>query len=487
IEAPLFVQGRAEMAELDRRISDTEVMLRRALDPDLEQIERFRNRKKAMDLLGETKDLSLSSDDPYFAFRIKKFEDITKYEDLRKLLGAPDEKDTPDRWKTDMDALIAKYPDAPSLYYVRALFRSEHNDLIGGKADLTKALDLFPAFYEALGLLSEILLRMMDMEGSLAAINRALEAKPDYVEGRVIRGRCLYFTAYGTPAFLEELDIARKLDPQDSQAVAVRRALTSQRVGPRDLGCRFDHETEHYRITSDISAEASKRYGENLEAAYRHYASSFRTSPGMAVRGKPRVTIFQTAENYYTYYELLSEERGENTLGVFRPNLNELVLFESTDISETNHVLYHEAVHHFMTLLTNRTPPYWYNEGIAEYLGSIEIEKGRLTGKALPLRMRLPYVQQAIDVGADLAFEKIMNEAPSEFYSGNSALKYAQAWSMIHFFYEFDKGRYRSLIEKYFDDLRAGKTPNECYTAVFKDKDETLRKEWREFTKNLKP
>lgn len=487
LEAPLFIQGRAEMAELDRRISDTEVLLRRALDPDLEQIERFRNRRKAMALLGDAKDVSLSSDDPYFAFRIKKFEDITKYEDLRRILNNPDEKDSPDQWKTDMDALIGRYSDAPSLYYVRALFRTEHNDLIGARADLAKALDLFPVFTEALGLLSEILLRMMDFEGALAAINRALEAKPDYVEGRVIRARCLYFTSFGTPGFLEDLDVARKLDPQDSQAVSVRRALTSQRVGPRDLGCRFDHETEHYRITSDISLEASRRYGENLEAAYRHYSSSFRTAPGIAARGKPRVTIFQTAENYYTYWELLSEERGENTLGVFRPNLNELVLFESTDIADTNHVLYHEAVHHFMTLLTNRTPPYWYNEGIAEYLGSIEIEKGRLLGKALPLMMRLPYVQQAIDVGADLPFEKIMNESPGEFYSGNASLKYAQAWSMIHFFYEFDKGRYRALIEKYFDQLRAGRTPHECYDSVFKEKDETLRKEWREFTKAMKP
>ncbi|HEV3029057.1 MAG TPA: hypothetical protein VG457_15880, partial [Planctomycetota bacterium] len=487
LEAPLSVQGRAEVAELDRRISDTEVMLRRALDPDLEQIERFRNRKKAMDLLGETKDLSLSSDDPYFAFRIKKFEDITKYEDLRKTLSNPDEKDSPEKWKEEMDVLIGKYPDSPSLYYVRGLFRSEHHDLVGGRVDLNKALDLFPAFYEALGLLSEILLRMADFEGSLAAINRALEAKPDYVEGRVIRARCVYFTSFGTQAFLEDLDIARKLDPQDSQAVSVRRALTSQRVGPRDLGCRFDHETEHYRITSDISADASKRYGENLEAAYRHYSSSFKNPPGSAARGKPRVTIFQTAENYYTYYELLSEERGENTLGVFRPNLNELVLFESTDIAETNHVLYHEAVHHYMTLLTNNTPPYWFNEGIAEYLGSIEIEKGRLTGKALPLRSRLPYVQQAIDVDADLPFEKIMNETPREFYSGNSPLKYAQAWSMIHFFYEFDKGRYRSLIEKYFEALRSGGTPHDCFDLVFKEKEATLRKEWREFIKTLKP
>jgi len=488
IEAPLALQGRAEAAELNRRISDTEVMLRRALDPDLEQIEKFRNRKKAMDLLGEVKDLSLSSDDPYFAFRIKKFEDITKYEELKKNLLTVDEKQAPDAWKKEIDDLLGKYPDAPSLYYVRALVRDEHHDLAGARADLRKALELFPEFHEALGLLGEILLQSADFQGSLAAATRAIEARPDYVQGYVLRARGVYITSFGSnKGFLEDLDIAQKLDPLDSEAVSVRRALTSQKVGPKDLGCRFNVETEHYRITSDISDEASKRYGENLEAAYRHYASSFKVSPTLGFLGKPRVAIFQTAENYYTYWELLSEDRGENTLGVFRPGLNELVLFESTDVAETNHVLYHEAVHHFMTLMTNTTPPFWYNEGIAEYMGSIRVEDGKVLEKALPLRSRLPYIQQAIDVGADVAFDKIMNESPREFYSGNSPLKYAQAWSMIHFFYEYEKGRYRPRIEKYFELLRQGRTPADCYDAVFRADEGTLRKEWREFTRKLRP
>jgi hypothetical protein len=306
------------------------------------------------------------------------------------------------------------------------------------------------------------------------------------VEGYVIRAQCVYATSGPMNAFMEDLDIARRLDPQDTQAVTVQRMLKYQRLGPRELGCRFDYETEHYKVTSDISAEASKRYGDNLEAAYRHYAASFKV-PDLRPRPKPRVSIFNTAENYYTYFELLSEDRGENTLGVFRPNLNELVLFEkASDLADTNHTLYHEAVHQFMTLMTSRTPPYWYNEGVAEYIGAIKIQNGKVVEKGIVLN-RLALMQYALEVKAELAFEKIMNETPGEFYgSGNVFLKYAQAWSMVHFFYEFEKGKYQPLIEKYFELLRAGKTPRECYDAVFKGKDETLQKEWRDFTKGLK-
>jgi len=58
---------------------------------------------------------------------------------------------------------------------------------------------------------------------------------------------------------------------------------------------------------------------------------------------------------------------------------------------------------------------------------------------------------------------------------------------MIHFFYEFDKGRHRPLIEEYFALLRAGKTSRECFDAVFKGKEQTLQEEWRGFTKALRP
>jgi hypothetical protein len=197
------------------------------------------------------------------------------------------------------------------------------------------------------------------------------------------------------------------------------------------------------------------------------------------------VAIFQTAENYYTYFELLSEDRGENTLGVFRPALNELVLFENGD-EDSLHTLYHEAVHHFMTLLTFRTPPFWYNEGIAEYMGAVRIEQGKVVKKAMLLPGRLSMIQYAIEVGSDYAFERIMNETPREFYGAGVGIKYAQAWSMIHFFYEGAGGKYRPLIEGYFRSLREGKTAREAYDANFAAGAEALRKEWKAFVKGLK-
>ena len=57
---------------------------------------------------------------------------------------------------------------------------------------------------------------------------------------------------------------------------------------------------------------------------------------------------------------------------------------------------------------------------------------------------------------------------------------------MIHFFYEYQGGKYRTLIERYFEMLRDGKTPRECFDAVFKASADQLQEEWRSFTKSLR-
>ena len=58
---------------------------------------------------------------------------------------------------------------------------------------------------------------------------------------------------------------------------------------------------------------------------------------------------------------------------------------------------------------------------------------------------------------------------------------------MLMFFYEHEGGKYRPLIEKYFDDLISGKTAKQAFEADFKDKAADLQREWTDFVKKLKP
>src|SRR5262249_18990078 len=127
VDAPLELEGRADGTELNRRISDTEVMVRRALDPDLELIQRFRQLRMAA--REETPNVATSGDHRFFLDRL--MPDYHAYRTLLEDVGGVKDKQTPERWKEELDALIAKHPDVPSAYHLRAVFATRHQDTIG--------------------------------------------------------------------------------------------------------------------------------------------------------------------------------------------------------------------------------------------------------------------------------------------------------------------------------------------------------------------
>jgi len=57
---------------------------------------------------------------------------------------------------------------------------------------------------------------------------------------------------------------------------------------------------------------------------------------------------------------------------------------------------------------------------------------------------------------------------------------------MLHFFYEYEKGKHRPRIEKYLDALIAGKDLKEAFESVFGDDWRDLQAEWKDYVKTLK-
>ena len=492
---PLTITAQMDPSDLQHRVGDLEVLLRRSLDKDLEEMRQRRIEKMAEWMLQENNEIRLSADDKYFLWRIPTNAGLNQYSQLRnnilRFMGkAPGGVSTgfeiADARK-ELEKMIKAHPEVPSLYYLRALTHEEQQNYEGARKDVARALGLFDEFAEALILRAEYRRQHLDFKGAKEAVRKAIAACPDYGPAYVERAFLAFTLESRNPdAYERDLKIALELDPVNSRAISMLRVLRIQTKGPKDLGCRFDYSSEHYNVTTDISEEAAKAYAERLEAGFDYFRRTFSKFYGDRPFRKPRVVIFKTAENYYTYFELLSESRGEHTGGVFRPGLNELVFFESIDREESYHRLHHEAFHQFMTALTRDTPPYWFNEGTADYMGAIEVEGNRVTEKALLVPKRLRTIQWVLAVDAHIPFKKIMVETPREFYGPNSYLRYCQAWSMIHFFFNYKNGAYRPLIDQYFGMLRSGRSPQETFDDIIKPKVDTLEKEWKEYVLKLK-
>ena len=69
------------------------------------------------------------------------------------------------------------------------------------------------------------------------------------------------------------------------------------------------------------------------------------------------------------------------------------------------------------------------------------------------------------------AFESIMVESQASFYDKHAPFKYAQAWSMIHFFLHGEKGRWRGLLGEYVRKLGGGASAQEAFAVTFGKED----------------
>jgi len=479
VRPPMKIAGTVDRRARDKRFLEAEVLVRRASDPDLREVEELRRRETPQQLLGSVDGTRLTADDPYTLHRLAR--ETAAYEELKSAIVAYLDKGTGyDDVLRRLDELTERAPDAPALWYLRALFWAEEHDTAAASDNAEFAIRMFPEFPEAHALLAKLRLQNNDGEGALAAAQKAIDVLPDYAPAYLQRALARYaIDPSRVEESMEDVRLALKLQPGSRAAPSLLRALRYQARGPRDIGCRFEEETAHYKVVTDISQAAAKSYAEHLEAAFAHFRDTFKSVYVERSFRKPRVAVFDTMENFQTYMELLHETRDEFVAGFYTPRWNELVLFEEPRVAATLPTLYHEAFHHFTTLVTRHRPPYWFNEGLAEVMAAIEVKDGKVVRKGL---LHAGRVRDLVGATATLPFDLIMTQSPEEFYRGDRALKYAQAWAMVHFLVE----RHRTLVDRYFAAVRDGKSVRACYDAVFKDRAPGLEKAWKEWVAGLK-
>jgi tetratricopeptide (TPR) repeat protein len=484
--APMVVSGQVNPDYLRKEIGTIEMAARRAISKDLGEVRELNAQQVADQMLGGTAEGISADKDTLLDFL--EVRDLADYVALKLALtqgAAPSERE---RLLKLLDGWLEKHPGCPSFWYLRAVRHLNEAEVDQARDKLTKAVALRPDFYEAHYQLARTWWIVREFGKALDDCRKALEIRPDYVNALILAAQMRFALDKKASAEIDvEFRVAEKLGANAAEMLHERRRVRMVTRGPRDLGCVHELESPNYLIVTDISPERAAWYASQLEVVRAHYLDAFKKWYTGDARPKPRIAIFNTREAFYTYTELSSTSRRENWAGFFDPANNELVLFEDLDLEQTLQVLYHEAFHHFASAML-KYPPYWWNEGIAEYMSALKLDPQgkKIQERARLLEGRLQNIQMALTADYYVPFETILNYTPGQFYSGPVWLHYAQGWAMIHFLYEYESGRYRPLIEQYFDELVRGKTQRQAFDAVFQGKTAELQKEWLKFTKALK-
>lgn len=404
---------------------------------------------------------------------------------------------TDEELRTAEEALgrvIAMAPKLPLGHYYRAAVRNLRGDREGALADLDGAAKAYPYFMEAQVARATIHTERREYAKAQEALDQAIEAVPDMPDIYMQRALMYYYSDEADKASAD-LEMAVQLDPANAGNRSRARGMRNVIRGPHWKNEAIRVETPHYLILREpppaggdrAAVEARMReWAAHLEAARPWFGEVMGRDPGKDPR-TPRVYIFETAEGYHTFAEFTMDDRIESSVGVFHRLYKQLMFYDGYDPRETIETMVHEGFHQFLDGLASGAPT-WFNEGTAEYVSGIEVAGGKIAKKGLLLKGRLRDLQGRMRDGqAPVPFEQILREPQWMFYSFMPSFKYAQAWSMVHFFMEGGNAGYKKCYQQYASLLLDGKSSGDAYRETFEKMDlKAMLEDWKDYAMKLK-
>lgn len=214
------------------------------------------------------------------------------------------------------------------------------------------------------------------------------------------------------------------------------------------------------------------------------------------------VWIWKDRDAYNQYGSKIGLPPGAG--GHWEPEKERLMLFNGGD--DPYGTIFHEATHmliHYSTKLRGKTggTMLWFTEGIATFFEQFTRDKtGKIIQNVDGLNGgRMGQIVTAAKMGRHVKFKEMLtktyvafsqemanpNEPPQRRHF-KGAMYYAEAWSIVYFFYNYKDGLYREKFETYFKEELNGQGGFNTFKKVFGEDLDALEAEWLEFTKGLK-
>ena len=206
-------------------------------------------------------------------------------------------------------------------------------------------------------------------------------------------------------------------------------------------------ETDHYQIQSTATPEQTRRIGEIVEITYSAYRGMFGSWPGYD-RAHPRLKmkLYKDREEF---------RRCNSSIGWAEAFYDGTYCQQYYSEKERNpyHWMIHEAVHQMNSEVSHLELPKWINEGIALYFDTSQLKGGRLLlGQIDQHTYPIWWVRSMTlsgDLERDTADTRVIPLAA--IISGNGGpdidrtfnLYYIHWWSLSHFLFEAEEGKYR--------------------------------------------
>ena len=238
--------------------------------------------------------------------------------------------------------------------------------------------------------------------------------------------------------------------------------------------------TNNFHLVGNASEKDIKAVGTRLEQFRDVFSRLF---PGLRLSSPvpTTVVVFKSDQSYKPFKPVIDGKISE-VGGYFQAGneVNYITLTTAKRAENPYGIIFHEYVHLLIknTMGRARVPP-WFNEGLAEYYSTFDIEGDRRVFLGRPHFNHLELLKKS-----RLLPLKTLFSVDYDSLIRNHATRgqfYAQSWALVHYFIHGDEEDRVSRLQQ-FVNLLLGKTEIEdAYQKVFNSDFEALAKELRSY------
>lgn len=249
-----------------------------------------------------------------------------------------------------------------------------------------------------------------------------------------------------------------------------------------EWGDAFELRTTHYLLRTNLPLKSAITAAFDLECHYRAFFGQF----SRAVRILD--VVDPITANVHGDAKSFPRQTGDRT-AYFNLSTRALEVDASSRLDVR--ILMHEATHAVLhaTAVATRTStgviPAWLDEGLAEYMAATLVgEEGRLRFDADSVLREHFNVQAKAKDAYDLS--RLLNFETADFSATARAdLKYAQAYSLVHFGLHADRGAYRQKFFAFLRSCYAGQSSQSHFKDAFGLEMPQLERAWNTYVKAM--
>lgn len=170
-----------------------------------------------------------------------------------------------------------------------------------------------------------------------------------------------------------------------------------------------------------------------------------------------------------------------NNAGYFQKgeDVNYITLTTELSAQDPYSVIYHEYVH-LLVDNTSGNVPSWFNEGLAEYYSSFDIEEDRKAhlGDLIPYHLETLRQEKLLPLRTLFAVD---HYSPYYNESGKRGVFYAESWALVHYLILGNNSQRVSQLGKFLQQINDNVAIDEAFKQAFQMEIETLEKELKKY------